>query len=143
MNKRDEQAEKLANDNKTTITLLLLIFVYPLGLIVMWFLPKWPVWVKILVSLPIILFIILIVAFVIFATISWKQGNEESAKIQKVSNVCDTQCKEVAYPENASCFNKCTEAHGIDYKRRYLPAAVITGTPTGAINSLQIDSGIQ
>jgi len=40
-------------DTHSLIAILLLVFVYPIGLIFMWFMTKWPRWVKILVSLPI------------------------------------------------------------------------------------------
>jgi hypothetical protein len=45
----------ISNDTKTIVTVLLLIFAYPVGVIVMWAWPKWVVWVKFLVSLPIVI----------------------------------------------------------------------------------------
>ena len=45
---------------KTVVTVLLLIFVYPIGVIVSWFLPKWKWWVKLLVSLPLVLGFVMI-----------------------------------------------------------------------------------
>ena len=45
---------------KTVVTVLLLIFVYPIGVIVSWFLPKWKLWVKLLVSLPLVLGFVMI-----------------------------------------------------------------------------------
>lgn len=43
-----------SNDTKTIVTILLLIFIFPVGLILMWVWIKWKLWVKILVSIPII-----------------------------------------------------------------------------------------
>ena len=44
--------EVKSNDSTPTIvTVLLLIFVFPIGVIVMWFWPKWKVWVKLLITL--------------------------------------------------------------------------------------------
>lgn len=50
-----------SHDTKTIITVLLLVFLYPIGVIVMWFWPKWKAWVKILISLPILLFLFFII----------------------------------------------------------------------------------
>ena len=49
-----------SDDTKTIVTVLLLIFLYPVGVIVMWFWTNWPKWVKILISLGVILFILVI-----------------------------------------------------------------------------------
>ncbi len=50
-----------STDTKSLITALLLIFLYPAGLITMWFWVKWPIWLKIMLSLPVLIlpFIIL------------------------------------------------------------------------------------
>ena len=53
---------------KTIVTVLLLIFVYPIGVIVSWFLPKWKLWVKLLVSLPLVLgFVMITLGFALLA----------------------------------------------------------------------------
>ncbi len=53
---------------KTVVTVLLLIFVYPIGVIVSWFLPKWKWWVKLLVSLPLVLgFVMIALGFALLA----------------------------------------------------------------------------
>lgn len=43
-----------SNDTKSIVTVLLLIFVYPIGVLVMWLWTKWRWWVKLLVSIPFI-----------------------------------------------------------------------------------------
>lgn len=45
----------LTNDSKTIITVLLLILVYPIGLILVYVWMKWKMWIKLLVSLPLLL----------------------------------------------------------------------------------------
>lgn len=50
-----------SHDTKTIITVLLLVFLSPIGLIVMWFWSKWKLWVKILISLPVVLFLFFII----------------------------------------------------------------------------------
>jgi len=52
----EAMASELTNDTKTIIVVLLLIFVYPLGVIFMWvWMKSWPTWVKVLFTLPFIL----------------------------------------------------------------------------------------
>ncbi len=118
-------SHSMSEDTKTIITVFVLIFAYPIGVILMWFFPNWPKEIKTLLSVPVILFTLLMVALVVFAITSWKHGNDESARIQRISNICNVRCKEVAYPNDAECFNKCTTSYGIDYKRRYMPAVNI------------------
>lgn len=43
-----------SNNSKNVITILLLIFIYPLGLLFMWFWTKWKLWIKIIVSIPLV-----------------------------------------------------------------------------------------
>ncbi len=53
-------------DTQMIITVLLLLFVYPLGVIFMWsWMRNWPVWLKIIITLPVFLFI-LSVFFIMF-----------------------------------------------------------------------------
>jgi hypothetical protein len=42
-------------DTPSIIAILLLLFFYPVGIIIMWFATKWPKWVKFIITLPIIL----------------------------------------------------------------------------------------
>lgn len=59
--------DEISYETKLTIVILLLLFVYPLGLVFMWFwMRNWPLWLKILISLPIIIGILGIL-FGIFA----------------------------------------------------------------------------
>ncbi len=48
----------LSEDTKTIITVLLLIFVYPIGLIMMFVWTRWPNGVKALLLIPLLLFIL-------------------------------------------------------------------------------------
>jgi hypothetical protein len=48
--------DEISYETKLTIVILLLLFVYPLGLIFMWaWMRNWPLWLKVLISLPVIL----------------------------------------------------------------------------------------
>lgn len=55
------QNQGMSEDTKTIITVLLLIFVFPVGVIMMWVWMKWPTWVKILITLPMIGLLLLII----------------------------------------------------------------------------------
>lgn len=63
----------MSEDTKTLIVILLLIFVYPIGLIMMFVWMKWPWWVKLLVALPVTLVVFAMVSIMgvaILATIN-------------------------------------------------------------------------
>ena len=58
----EAMASEMTTDTKTIIVVLLLIFVYPLGAIFMWVWMKWwPMWVRILLTLPFILGILMMI----------------------------------------------------------------------------------
>lgn len=53
---RTKSPEEISYETKLTIVILLLLFVYPLGLVFMWvWMRNWPVWLKIVISLPLVL----------------------------------------------------------------------------------------
>ena len=92
----------MSQDTKTIITVLLLIFLYPVGLILMWVWTKWPVWIKILLSLlaiPVILVFLAVTGLVTLLAIN------PARQIQKAE--CVKQCTAVANSE--TCVNECFE----------------------------------
>lgn len=62
---------EISYETKIIITVLLLIFVYPIGLIIMWWWMKdWPFWLKLLLSIPLFLGVLLFIGgFVILGTL--------------------------------------------------------------------------
>ncbi len=56
----------LSEDAKTLITVLLLLFAYPAGLIMMFIWMKWPTWVKLLIAFPVTLLLIIVI-FTLFS----------------------------------------------------------------------------
>lgn len=48
-----------SEDTKTIVTVLVLLFAFPFGVILMWFWPNWPKWVKLLVTVPAVLVVLL------------------------------------------------------------------------------------
>lgn len=73
----DSNQHGMSNDTKTLIVILLLIFTYWIGLIFMWIWMKtWPKWIKILVTLPAIIFLI-VVPLAIIVSITDPFGQQE------------------------------------------------------------------
>jgi hypothetical protein len=61
-----QETPGLSYDTKLIIVLLLLLFVYPLGLVFMWaWMKNWPVWLKLLIMLPLLLGLLIGIFFVI------------------------------------------------------------------------------
>lgn len=51
------------NDNKSIIVILLLVFAYPVGVVLMWaWMKSWPVWLKLLITIPILFTLLMIVS---------------------------------------------------------------------------------
>jgi type II secretory pathway pseudopilin PulG len=42
----------MSEDTKTIIAVILLVTVFPIGVIYMWFAPKWPKWLKLIITIP-------------------------------------------------------------------------------------------
>ncbi len=75
------QKDGLSEDSKTIITILLLIFAYPIGLILTYVWTKWPKWLKILLTVPLVLAIIGIFFAVLVGFTTYKAiKNPETAK---------------------------------------------------------------
>ena len=67
--KRSTSNSEISYDTQMIVTVLLLIFVYPLGVIFMWaWMRNWPVWLKIIITLPVFMFL-LCVFFIMFILI--------------------------------------------------------------------------
>ena len=55
--------EEISHDAQAIITVICLIFVYPIGFLVMWLWTEWPIWLRLLLSIPVILLIIVLFSF--------------------------------------------------------------------------------
>lgn len=90
------QAHETSNDTKTIVTVLLLIFVFPVGLIVMWMWPKWPTWVKWLISIPIVLMILGLVTAGLLISVNPREQVKKAecvrACIESGGTNCEQQC---------------------------------------------------
>jgi hypothetical protein len=52
---KEKPAQQLSYDTKTIIVVLLLVFVYPVGILLMWIWKLWPLWLRILLTVLLIL----------------------------------------------------------------------------------------
>ena len=103
-NNTPQQSQGLSEDNKTIIVILLLVFAYPIGLVLMFvWMKKWPTWIKLLIALPRVLVVLLFVfgigAGILLAIIN------PAAKISEAK--CSQYCSAVE-PSNTSCVADCT-----------------------------------
>lgn len=78
--------QETSDTSATIVTALALIFLYPLGVIIMWFWPKWPLWVKIILSIP---FIALAAAVAIIVANPQDQV-EKARRVQELSTQSPT-----------------------------------------------------
>jgi hypothetical protein len=105
MPKRKFQIKGISEDMRMLITVLLLVFAYPAGFILMWFWTKWKYWVKCVVSIPAALFIVMIVLF--FMAFLFNFGNYNFTKLGANKNKakCVYQCQDEE--DKADCERNC------------------------------------
>jgi protein-S-isoprenylcysteine O-methyltransferase Ste14 len=100
MPKKSKSTNELSHDTKVIITVLTLLFVFPIGVILMFYWKMFPVWVRILIILPITLFILLALFMGFFYAFAPRQ------QIYKAR--CISECRYNMSPKEVSlCFNKC------------------------------------
>jgi len=70
-------SKEISFETRMIVVIVLLLFVYPVGLILMWFwMKEWPTWLKIIISLPVVIaicamfFAFFIAAMVIRGTVT-------------------------------------------------------------------------
>lgn len=96
----------MSNDTKTLVTVLLLIFIYPVGLVLMWVWTHWPKWVKILLTIPVVILVLITFLSIILA-ITLVAINP-SAQLEKARVQCIQNCQ---YSEDQfECESKCSPA---------------------------------
>lgn len=94
----DTTSEKLSK--KSLVIILLLIFLYPVGLLCTYYLTKWKWWVKLLITLPMIL-IALVLAFSILSV----NPQEAIKKAEQLKAKCANLCSNDSNYE--TCYNQC------------------------------------
>ncbi len=96
--------EGISEEMRTLIIVLFLIFIYPVGLLLVWFWAGWKKWVKILITLPII--VLPLLAFIVIATVN------PAEQFEKARQMCIDSCN-YNYAGNDTelkvCYQRCDE----------------------------------
>lgn len=79
-----------SEDTKTIVTVLALIFAYPIGLILMWVWTHWKTWLKILLTAPVIVVLLALLStgFLVFSGL--KQNAKESVNTVNIQTASPT-----------------------------------------------------
>ena len=88
-----------SNDTKTLVTVLLLIFLYPIGVIVMMLWTSWKLWVKMIVAAPIVLLIVGLLAALLLGL-----SNPGATKGGRRAE-CMNSCQQTN--DNSACIKMC------------------------------------
>ena len=110
--------QELSYDIKLVLTLVLLFLIYPVGLILMFKWMNWPKWLKIILSLPVIIIIIAFVimvigGFVLGITGNYNSDNEFQKTEDRINNMvyektCTKECASIATDNTMDfCVQKC------------------------------------
>jgi len=76
----------------------------------MWFWSHWKVWVKILLTVPLVLFSLLVIPAILLVAIN-PTAQFEKAKQLEIKSTCATQCLD---SEDTSCVTNCVEANSME-----------------------------
>lgn len=97
-----------SQDARTIVTVLLLLFAWPVGLIVMWVWSKWPTWLQFIITLLSILLIIIGIVTVIAAVnISNTDSDSTTPLLENtLIKTCNT-CLDAHGGDTASCQTEC------------------------------------
>ncbi len=121
--KKEIKQPGMSNDTKSIIAVLALLLAYPIGVIVMWFLTKWPKWVKLLVTAPLIL--IPLIAVFIVAVVVITNPQKKFEKAQRAQ--CVKQC--IKNASDSDCVKTCVNKYKSEIKSYYLsPAPTVVPT---------------
>lgn len=99
-----------SDDTRTIVTVLLLIFAYPIGFLLMWFWTRWKVWVKLLISAPGCLVFLI---FLGFFAVAFLAALNPSGSIQKAkcANVCQNK---IDNAEKVLCMENCLQQYSLN-----------------------------
>ncbi|MEX0895778.1 MAG: hypothetical protein WDZ94_02460 [Patescibacteria group bacterium] len=104
-NQHPKQHTGVSEDTKTLVTVLLLIFAFPIGVVVMFFWPKWRMWVKLLISLPLTLLLLAVLLGILLVAANPADQIENAE--------CVSQCTTGDQSEEY-CIQYCAEMTSID-----------------------------
>lgn len=95
--------QRYSDDTKLIIVALLLMFFYPLGVILMWTWTSWPKWAKWILTIPVVFAILSVGAALLLIKI------DPAKQIQKAQQTnCQQQCQNV---KNPMCIADCMNSY--------------------------------
>lgn len=122
--------QQMDSNTKTIITVLLLLFAYPIGLIPMWFWTNWPKWVKWLISVFIIIPFLGILAAIVLVAVNPLGQIQKAQKAQ-----CTQQCG--GNTQYATCINTCMSKYKNNSTNNYtITPAQPSPTQSSDINNV-------
>lgn len=107
MAKKSSSSNDIDYNTQTILVVLLLIFVYPVGLILMFIWMKWPQWVKILVTSPIIISIFMFFLILLFGILGITNRLAGPTKEEAYTNTCLDICKNA--DDHTTCMDTCKQ----------------------------------
>lgn len=115
------QNQGASEDTRTIVTVLLLVFIYPVGVIVMWFWTHWAIWVKILLS------VLVIIPILAFLSLGILFAINPAGRIAQANNV--QRRADVGIILNA------VDQYATDHKGQLPPGLASVGNTPEVINS--------
>ncbi|AKM82963.1 hypothetical protein A2422_03245 [Candidatus Woesebacteria bacterium RIFOXYC1_FULL_31_51] len=105
---------------KTIITIFFILFLYPVGLILVWFWVDWSKWIKWLITIPLVLALLGVVMVVILSTRSpnkaLQQAKEKSGQAMNYfGNTNEALDKQIRY--DISSTRSALELYKVDYQK--------------------------
>lgn len=95
------RGSELSYDSKTIITVICLVTVYPVGLVLMFAWMKWKAWVKVLISLPLVLAFflpLLMIVMMSLLVLRWDGNFSGSEIIRERYKVVEVMPTEIVSP---------------------------------------------
>jgi len=108
---KTSRRKDISEDTKTIVTVLLLIFFLPVGIIFMWLWMQWPKWLKILLTaVPIFFFVTFLISAISIPLLVFK--NEQNQKVvSSTLNKYETDKYIFYYPENFLKKNEASDTY--------------------------------
>lgn len=78
---------EVSPDTKLIVTVLFLIFIYPVGLLLMWFWTPWKSWIKIILSLPVILVVLAVLMTIVLIAINPRKQFDQANNAKRRADV--------------------------------------------------------
>ncbi len=98
MAKSSRSSTRLSYDTKTLVVVITLIFVYPIGILLMYLWMKWNGWLKFIITLP---FYLILFGIILILSIGFSVKSKSSSIEDRI--LCEKSC------EMFTDKNKCTQ----------------------------------